>query len=30
MLGEHTDDVLTDMLGLDVSERAALRRDQII
>ncbi|MCW8305493.1 CoA transferase [Acidiphilium sp. PA] len=30
MLGEHTDEVLTDMLGLNASERAALRRDQII
>ncbi|MGC9268627.1 CaiB/BaiF CoA transferase family protein [Acidiphilium sp.] len=30
MLGEHTDEVLSDMLGLDASERAALRRDNVI
>lgn len=30
MLGEHTDEVLNDMLGLDEPTRAALRRDGII
>ena len=30
MLGEHTDEVLTDMLGLTDADRAALRRDGII
>ncbi len=30
MLGEHTDEVLTDMLGLDAIDLAALRRDDII
>jgi crotonobetainyl-CoA:carnitine CoA-transferase CaiB-like acyl-CoA transferase len=30
MLGEHTNEVLTDMLGLDATDLAALRRDDII
>ncbi|MCU4161311.1 CoA transferase [Acidiphilium sp. AL] len=30
MLGEHTDEVLTDMLGLSETDRAALRRDGVI
>lgn len=30
MLGEHTDEVLHDMLGLDVQSRDALRRDGVV
>jgi crotonobetainyl-CoA:carnitine CoA-transferase CaiB-like acyl-CoA transferase len=30
LLGEHTDAVLRDILGLDEAERAALRRDKVI
>lgn len=30
ILGEHTDEVLTDMLGLSATEIAALRRDNIV
>jgi crotonobetainyl-CoA:carnitine CoA-transferase CaiB-like acyl-CoA transferase len=30
LLGQHTDDVLRDLLGLDDEERARLRRDGVV